>query len=240
MDAGPDALHRPLGAGPVDPDLGRISPELALVDPELAQRLREQLPEPQARPRRPAPPPEPAAPEPAAQPEAHRRRRRWPRAVALAIVIFAAGAVSGSLLGNHQTGSPAKLEVPAALPIATGTSAALRPPSVVRVQKTTSTAPRRQRRRQAHVVWAANVLGVEATVSRRGVALRWQRPADSTKVVVLRKRGSSSVVVYRGRATSYQDASPRSCTGYRYTIVNYDRSGHRSTGVPTSVVTLCG
>jgi hypothetical protein len=84
------------------------------------------------------------------------------------------------------------------------------------------------------------VLGVEATVSRDGVALAWQRPAGSARVVVLRKRGTrSSVVVYRGRATSYRDASPRPCTGYRYTIVNYDRHGHRSTGVPTSVVTRC-
>jgi hypothetical protein len=71
------------------------------------------------------------------------------------------------------------------------------------------------------------------------VALQWQRPADSARVVVLRKRGASSAVVYRGRATSYRDSPPRSCTGYRYTIVNYDRRGHRSTGVPTSVVTLC-
>jgi hypothetical protein len=45
------------------------------------------------------------------------------------------------------------------------------------------------------------------------------------------------VVVYRGRATSYRDMSPQPCTAYRYTIVNYDRSGHHSTGVPTSVVT---
>jgi len=40
-------------------------------------------------------------------------------------------------------------------------------------------------------------------------------------VVVLRKRGTqSNVVVYRGRATSYRDAAPKACTGYRYTIVN--------------------
>jgi hypothetical protein len=44
-------------------------------------------------------------------------------------------------------------------------------------------------------------------------------------------------VVFRGGATSFRDISPRPCTAYRYTIVNYDRRGHRSTGVPTSVVT---
>jgi hypothetical protein len=58
-------------------------------------------------------------------------------------------------------------------------------------------------------------------------------------VVVLRTRGTgpNSVVVFRGRATGYRDASARLCSEYRYKIVNYDRRGHRSTGVLTSVVT---
>lgn len=216
--------------------LGPISPELALVDPELAARARELLPEPreQPRPPRPAPPAAPASEEPAA-------RRRWPRTIALAVAIFVAGAVSGTFLGNHQKGSATTpLEVralaPAQAPSRTTTARpALRPP------KTTASAPAPQRRRHAKVVWASNVLGVEATVSRRGVALAWARPAGSARVVVLRRRSGrpSSVVVYRGRGTSYRDASPRACTGYRYTIVNYDRLGHRSTGVPTSVVTRC-
>lgn len=249
MDADLDALHPPLGATS-DADLGAISPELALVDPELARRARELLPEPRERPKPPrplpvAPPPEP---EPGPEPEVP-RRRRWPRAIALAVVIFAAGAVSGSLLGNHQTqkSSPATtLEVRAAEPEhtvrqPTTTRAALRPPKVVRTRTTKAPpAPRRQRRRHAPVVWATNVLGVEATVGRSGVRLLWQPPADSARVVVFRKRGSRpSVVVYRGRARMYRDTSLRSCTGYGYTIVNYDRRGHRSTGVPTSVVTLC-
>ena len=248
MDAGSDAHHPhelPLGAGPVEAERGPISPELALVDPELAERLRELLPEPQERPR--APRPLPQAPEPEPEPEV-RRRRRWPRTIALAIVIFAAGAASGTMLGNHQTGSgsPAtNLEVGAVGPATTQTTAkrpALRPPKVPHAKtraKTVSVPP--QRRRHARVDWATNVLGVEARVGRNGVALLWLRPADSARVVVLRRREgrSGATVVYRGQAARFHDSSARPCTGYRYTIVNVDRRGHRSTGVPTSVVTVC-
>jgi len=249
MDAGPDALHpfEPLGAGAGDPGLGPVSPELALVDPELARRVRELLPEPRERPRAPRPLPRAPAFELERQPEV-RRPRRWPRTIALAIVIFVAGAASGTLLGNHQTGSPATtLEVRAVGPAPTVTTAkrpALRPPTVSKKKKQTKTvvsAPAKQRRRHARVAWASNVLGVEATVSGHGVALRWQAPAGSARVIVLRTRGtrSNGVVVYRGRAARFRDASPRRCTAYRYTIVNDDRHGHRSTGVPTSVVTRC-
>ena len=251
MDAGPDALRThepPLGAVPVGhADIGLISPELALVDPELSRRARELLPDPRERPRRPLP----VAAEPRAQPEM-RRRRRWPRALALAIVIFVTGAASGTFLGNHDTSSPPASEVRGAAPSprpAAGTRAALRPPRALSTKKaaTKKAATRKaaftrpQRRRHAQVAWASNVLGVTASVNRRHVALLWQPPADSARVVVLRKREgeSSSVVVYRGRATSYRDSSLRPCTGYRYTIVNYDRRGHLSTGVPTSVVTRC-
>jgi hypothetical protein len=71
------------------------------------------------------------------------------------------------------------------------------------------------------------------------VKLVWQRPTGSGHVVVLRARGDQGhgTVVFRGSAASFRDLSPRTCTAYRYTIVNYDRRGHRSTGVPTSVVT---
>jgi hypothetical protein len=268
MDAGPDALHHqpPLGSSAGDADLGPISPELALIDPELARRARELLPEPRERPR-PSRPPRPLpAPEPEAQPP-ERRRRRWPQTIALAIVIFVAGAASGTLLGNHQTGSPATtLEVRAVGPATSQTTApprALRPPkapqttTTASAPQTTTTAPAPrpsrdsrtttaaaappQRRRHARADWATNVLGVEARVGRTGVALQWLRPADSGRVLVLRRREGrpGATVVYRGRAARFRDSSVRACTAYRYTIVNVDRQGHRSTGVPTSVVTLC-
>jgi hypothetical protein len=88
-------------------------------------------------------------------------------------------------------------------------------------------------------VWAANVLGVTADVDHEGVKLAWKRPIRSDHVVVVRTRGSgtNSVVVFRGRATGYRDASAHPCSEYRYEIVNYDPRGHRSTGVLTSVVT---
>jgi len=247
MDAGRDALHPfepPLGASAGDPGLGPISPELALVDPELARRAQELLPEPRERPRAPRAVPQAPALEsrPEPQPEV-RRRRRWPQTIALAIVIFVAGAASGTLLGNHQTGSPATtLEVRAVGPATTETTAkrpALRPPTVTR-KRTVVSVPA-QRRRHARVAWASNVLGVEATVGRNSVQLRWQPPAGSARVVVLRAGGarSNGVVVYRGRASRFRDVSLRACTAYRYMIVNYDRHGHRSTGVPTSLVTRC-
>jgi hypothetical protein len=70
------------------------------------------------------------------------------------------------------------------------------------------------------------------------VTIVWKRPADSGHVVVLRALGARrGVVVFRGRAARYRDASTRPCKAYRYTIVNFDRRGHRSTGVPTSIVT---
>ena len=266
MDADQDTLHprEPVfGASRAgDAGLGPISPELALIDPELAQRARELLPEPAEPPKRGRPLVDSAIPKAVPQREEAPRRRRWPRALALAIVIFFAGAASGTLLGNHETGSPATtLEVRALAPTARPTTAPhapLRPPKVS-TQRATATTRRttptrtsgatttvgqaplpRQRRRHAPIAWATNVLGVEVTVARREVALLWQRPAGSARVVVVRKReGRSSDVVYRGRATRYRDTDLRPCTGYRYTIVNYDRRGHRSTGVPTSVVTRC-
>ena len=117
--------------------------------------------------------------------------------------------------------------------------AALRPPAAVRTRATSVAAPRR-RQRHERVAWAANVLGVQTTVSRHEITLLWRAPADSARVVVMRQRGSQTgSVVYRGRASRYRDDALRRCTGYSYTIVNYDRRGHPSTGVPTSVVTRC-
>ena len=257
----------PLGASQAaDGSLGVISPELALVDPELAQRARQLLPEPRERPK--VPPPVAAGPALAQQPAAKvapdpeiRRRRRWLRMAALAAVIFVAGAASGTFLGNKETRSPGKaFEVaavepttrPAALRPPAVRPAAVRPPAVrpraVRPPEVSHARPRArtrsappQRRRHTRLAWAPNVLGVAAFVDRAGVVLEWRRPPGSERVVVLRTRQGrdKSVVVHSGKATRYRDDSPRPCTGYRYTIVNYDRHGHRSTGIPTSVVTRC-
>jgi hypothetical protein len=72
-----------------------------------------------------------------------------------------------------------------------------------------------------------------------GVRIVWQPPRGSDHVVVRRALGTDKhgVIVYRGPAETYHDASARPCTTYRYTIVNVDVHGHRSTGVPTSVLT---
>jgi hypothetical protein len=207
-------------------DLGPISPELVLVDPELAERARQVLPEPR-RPIRAVP----AASVPVARPAP----RRWRRTAVLAALIFATGAASGELLGRRESSSGSGLEVGAA-PRSTAES-------VGATQRTgsdhRSAANVKRERRPASRIWAANVLGVTAGVDGKGISLVWKRPSRSDHVVVLRTRGggSNSVVVFRGRATGYRDASARSCSEYRYKIVNYDRRGHRSTGVLTSVVT---
>jgi len=90
----------------------------------------------------------------------------------------------------------------------------------------------------ASVVWAPNVVGVAAQIGHPAVTLVWQTPAGSAHVDVLRRPAPrrNGAVVYSGRATRYRDLAARPCTAYRYTIVNYDRRGHRSTGVPTSIV----
>jgi hypothetical protein len=258
-------LRPPLGSSPGPyAELGPISPELALVDHVLAQRARMLLPEPYERPtfRRPvaaasrrsvSPPRRPEV----APPPSARQRTRWRRMVVLAALVFTAGAASGGLLGRRQEASPpALLQAQANLPT---------PPTATDVQNPAaeskpdrgSTAPRPRRvghgslsratkqepHRVASAKWAANVLGVTVGIDGRGVRLVWERPTESNHVVVVRRLVSHrhSVVVFRGQATSFRDVSARPCTAYRYVIINYDRRGHPSTGVPTSVVTQgCG
>jgi hypothetical protein len=198
-------------------------------------------------PRRPEVPP----------PSSERRRMRWRRMVVLAALVFAAGAASGGLLGRREEASPrALLQAQANLPTAPPATAGQNPAAENKPDRATK-APRRRRgghhsfaratnqepHRVAAAKWAANVLGVTVGIDGRGVRLVWERPAQSDHVVVVRRLVSHrhSVVVFRGQATSFRDVSARPCTAYRYVIINYDRRGHPSTGVPTSVVTQgCG
>jgi hypothetical protein len=187
-----------------------------------------------------------------------RFERPRPRTILLAGLVFALGAVAGGYIGERHQASPlATLEVRAAPPTSSIVVAKKRQHSPERQSsarqaqsqalglsepsrrgRPTSAAPQTGRHIR-RVTWAPNVLGVSVRVGLPGVTLVWQKPINSGHVVVLRALGvhKRGVVVYRGRAASYHDISPRPCTAYRYTIVNFDPRGHRSTGVPTSVVT---
>jgi hypothetical protein len=218
-------------------DLGPISPELVLVDPVLADQARKLLPEPDERyaHRTPIVREELRG---VLVPPAPRPRRRWPRTVALAVVVFAAGAALGSFLRRGHPAQSGVLEVRTASPPQTAHRERQARPRATRhapASRAPASVAQRPRRRR----WAVNVLGVAAQVAGSSVSLAWQRPVGSGHVVVLRALGDRQrgTVVFRGHATSFRDVSSRPCTVYRYTIVNYDRSGHRSTGVPTSVVT---
>jgi hypothetical protein len=172
--------------------------------------------------------------------------------VALSILIFAAGAASGGFLGRRDPPSlpvllEGRLDPPKATVTAESTQSLAQQTPTHRRKATqgrrdsgnNESVGGRKRRRRAPVTRAANVLGVTAAIDARGVRLVWQSPPGSDHVVVFRTADNSKhgFVVFRGRATSVRDVPPRRCNTYRYTIVSYDRGGHRSTGVPTSVVT---
>jgi hypothetical protein len=233
-----------------------------LPDPGESPRLR-RPPAGAERPRmpvvqRPAPVvqrPVPVAQRPAPAPSSRSTTSRWKRVLVLSTILFAAGAASFELLDQRPGASPpALLEARPDTAGETGikeTTRSLGRRTTMSKQETSlGREPRSSRHRQvstrrserprgAPIIWATNVLGVTAGVDARGVRLAWQAPADSARVAVVRALdgGKQSVIVFRGRASSVRDTSPHPCRTYRYTIVNYDRGGHRSTGVPTSVVT---
>jgi hypothetical protein len=245
--------------------LGPISPELALIDHELAERARALLPDPTEQPKpvefvvAAAPNSVPSAgererrPGPIAEPRPRPRRRR--RTALLAVLVFAAGAASGGLLGGKRAELPRlTLDIRAKATTTTGlrreTSPSARTTTPAKRRSATrprhasgsglsASAVKKARRRVSPPIWAANVLGVSAGVGAHGVTLVWQRPNGSDHVVVRRALGARkrSVIVFRGSMRSYRDLTTRPCNTYRYTIVNYDVTGHHSTGVPTSVVT---
>jgi hypothetical protein len=164
----------------------------------------------------------------------------------LAALIFVAGAASGGLLGRREASPRALLQAEANLPTAPPATDGQNPGAENKPERGTK-APRRATKQESHrfapAKWAANVLGVTVGIDGRGVRLAWERPTQSNRVVVVRRLVSHrhSVVVFQGQATSFRDISARPCTAYRYVIINYDRPGHPSTGVPTSVVTQgCG
>ncbi len=252
----------PLDRGQISPELALVDPVLAEGARELLPEPRELT-----RPRRPREEAAPSYPVGRVRPGAlptpapRLRPRRWRRMVVLAVLIFVAGAAFGGLLGTKSKPRP-----DASRPLTIGSGASANGSSTTRTRVAAlspkrpasgrphashprrlshggrSTATHERARRRAarpRSTSARNVLGVTAAVDRRGVRLVWQRPTHFDRVVVFRAQSSRErgVVVYRGRAGSFRDRLARPCTAYRYLIVNYDKAGLSSTGVPTSVLT---
>src|SRR5262249_13251573 len=145
-----------------------------------------------------------------------RPRRRWPRTVALAALVFGAGAASGDLLRDRHPAESGALELRTAAPAApalTGPGGRQARPNSAPHQaprRASSRASAPAARRAPEQSWAVNVIGVAAQVTGPRVSLVWQRPAGSAHVVVLRALGDRQrgTVVFRGHATSFRDDPP--------------------------------
>jgi hypothetical protein len=248
MDAGPDR-----GSGL----LGPISPELVLVDPCLPSRRggcfrtsssgrgRRRNPPPPVLVVEPAPVAPAEPPPPAIESAAPAPGRHWRRMLALAVLILVAGAMSGTLLGGRDSAPvgvfwrrrrSAEDPVPNASPQTTEPSK-----TAVRATRPSGTSTRRASTPRVR----RNARGWSSTSSDRGAGRQLRRDAlvaapravqPSRRRPAARSAGLGAVVS-RGRVASYRDSKVRPCTAYRYTIVNYDRRGRRSTGVPTTVLT---
>ena len=278
MDVGPDGAP---GAGLDEPVLGASSagevalfdqPQLALVDPALAERARQLLPEPRARLRpRTFPggtggtvlePPARGGPRRVGNPW----RRCWPRAVALAVVIFVARAASGSFLGEQPGHSPDGVAEAAAVSpkteptrpkpawpkparpklVPTGNRAALRPPKLSRrpARKWNCRGPGQRRRA------CADCPGGKRP-GRRGRALHAQWGGYLDVATPRRFRARRRAGGPRGwvaRRVSLSIAGGRRATatthlarapGTATPSSTTTRRGDRSTGVPSTGDPLC-
>jgi hypothetical protein len=79
-----------------------------------------------------------------------------------------------------------------------------------------------------------NVGGLTVRVLGRSVLLRWKLPtdADFDHVQISRQQGATrSLVIYRGKATTFTDHKLTVGLTYRYLVVTFDRTGNQSLGV---------
>jgi hypothetical protein len=78
-----------------------------------------------------------------------------------------------------------------------------------------------------------NVQRVRAFAGHFSIAIRWRNPADRDfdHVEITRTAPGSPSTVYRGRRTSFVATGLAQDVEYRFVVVAYDKTGHRSAGV---------